>query len=405
MTRKPRRRFGSIRKRSSGRYQVRYIGPDGQERSAPETFERKSDADRYLSLIEAQLTRGEWIDPERSKIRLHDYAERWIAQRPNLRPRTVQLYTWLLGKHITPYIGAMPIGKLTTPMVREWRAALIANGVSQTMAAKAYRLLRAVLMTAVKEDELIRANPCRIPGADQEKTGERPVLTLAQVFQLSELMPDRRYRALILVAAFGCLRWGELAALQRQDIDTELGTVRVRQAYNEVRGVGLVLGPPKSRAGLRTVALPAAVLTIVRAHLVMYVGEEPTAHIFTGPNGLPIWRGNFNKLVKWRECVAAIGAPGLHFHDLRHTGNTIASKTGASLRDLMARMGHDNPRAAMIYQHASSEADQAIADAVSAGVEALREKQRKEREATQTKVAQEPDEGDDGAAGTPAKVG
>jgi integrase len=51
--------------------------------------------------------------------------------------------------------------------------------------------------------------------------------------------------------------------------------------------------------------------------------------------------------------VAAIGAPGLHFHDLRHTGNTLASRApGASLRDVMARMGHDSPRAALIYQHA-----------------------------------------------------
>src|SRR5205085_7169042 len=137
---------------------------------------------------------------------LSDYAERWITQRPRLRPRTVQLYRWLLGKHISPYIGGVPIGKLDTPMVREWRSVLLANGVSQSMAAKAYRLLRAVLMTAVKEDELIRFNPCRIPGADQERTAERPVLTVPQVFALAEQVPAR-YRALILVTTFGCLRW------------------------------------------------------------------------------------------------------------------------------------------------------------------------------------------------------
>jgi hypothetical protein len=99
-------------------------------------------------------------------------------------------------------------------MIREWRAALLAGGVSESMAAKAYRLLRAVLMTAVNEDELLRRNPCRIPGADQEQPAERPVLTLTQVTALADAM-EERHRALILTTTFGCLRWGEVTALQR----------------------------------------------------------------------------------------------------------------------------------------------------------------------------------------------
>jgi integrase len=232
-----RRRFGSVRKRASGRYQVRYLGPDGRQRTTPETFARKSDADRYLSVVEAQMVRGEWIDPARAEVRLQDYAERWIAQRPGLRPRTAHLYSWLLGKHITPYLGPVPLGKLDTPTIREWRARLLATGVSQTMAAKAYRLLRAVLTTAVREDELLRTNPCRIPGADQEKPGERPVLTVAQVLALADVVPPR-YRALVLVSTFGCLRWGEVTALQRQDLDVDAGMVRVRQHSWSIGGVG-----------------------------------------------------------------------------------------------------------------------------------------------------------------------
>src|SRR4051794_40827601 len=96
------RRFGNVRRRESGRWQARYPGPDGVLRSAPETFARKGDAERYLTMVEAQMARQEWIDPEGAKIRLSDYAERWIAQRPGLRPRTVHLYRWLLGKHISP---------------------------------------------------------------------------------------------------------------------------------------------------------------------------------------------------------------------------------------------------------------------------------------------------------------
>ncbi len=264
------RRFGSIRQLPSGRFQIRYPGPDGRMRTGPETYARISDAEKALVLIEAQMTTGEWTDPERGKVKLADYAGLWIAQRPNLRPRTVDLYRWLLKKHIAPYLGGVPLGRLSTPMIREWRAKLISDGMSVSMAAKAYRLLRAVLMTAVEEDKILTRNPCRIRGAGDEDAAERPVLTVAQVFELAEqvgLRPvgnvrelpaggyrlrfsrngemrtspevygtrseaeralwklagegradyrqDRRFRALVLLAAFASLRWGEVTALRR----------------------------------------------------------------------------------------------------------------------------------------------------------------------------------------------
>jgi integrase len=291
----------------------------------------------------------------------------------------VHLYRWTLGRHITPHLGDMPLNRIDTPMVREWRTRLLADGVSVTMAAKAYRLLRAVLMTAVKEDELIRVNPCRVVGADQEKPAERPVLSVPQIFDLAERMPER-FRALILITALGSLRWGEVVALQRCDVDLSAGTVRVRQAFVEHRGTGLILGPPKSKAGVRTVALPKAALPALKQHMGAYVGEAAEAFVFTGESGRTLWRGNFNKLVKWPQAVAAIGATGLHFHDLRHTGNSLASRApGASLRDIMARMGHDSPRAALIYQHTNREADHGIADAIDQAVRAARRKPSKRK--------------------------
>jgi len=390
------RRYGSIRKRESGRYQVRFRGPDGMMRSASETFERKSDAERYLALVESQMVRREWIDPERAKIRLKDYAERWIVQRPGLRPRTVALYTWLLQKHVTPYLGAVSLGSLDTPLIREWRSTLLNRGVSQTVTAKAYRFLRAVLTTATREDELIRMNPCRIPGAGHEAPSERPVLTVPQVFALMEEMPER-YQALILLTTFACLRWGEVSALQRQDLDLEKVTVRVRQAFTEQRGKGLVFGPPKSRAGVRIISIPAVVAPAIQNHLSAYVLDVPDALIFTGPKGGAILRGNFNKLTAWRDAVVKIGAPGLHFHDLRHTGNTLAAQTGASLRDLMTRMGHDSPRAALIYQHATSQADRAIAKAVSTAIEEMRKPKQDHGPSDDDEGGDDPDDGPAGA--------
>jgi integrase len=150
------------------------------------------------------------------------------------------------------------VGKLTPELVREWRAALLASGVSESATAKAYRLLRAVLMTAA-DDRIIPRNPCRIRGAGDEKPAERPVLTIAQVFELAGLMKHSRYRALVLLATFASLRWGEAIALRRADIDLDRRTVTVSRQYIELTDQ-LVLGPPKSRAGFRTVRIPPAII-------------------------------------------------------------------------------------------------------------------------------------------------
>jgi integrase-like protein len=158
------RRFGNVRRRESGRYQIRYPGPDGRMRTGPDTYARKADAEKALTLIEAQMVSGEWTDPERGKVKVAEYAETWITERPGLRPRTVDLYRWLLKRYITPYLGGIPLSKLTTATIRQWRTMLLSNGVSVSMAAKAYRLLRAVLMTAVEEDKILPRNRAGFAG-------------------------------------------------------------------------------------------------------------------------------------------------------------------------------------------------------------------------------------------------
>ena len=115
----------------------------------------------------------------------------WITERPGLRPRTMDLYRWLLRKHIEPHLGGVPVSRLSTRMIREWRATLLASGDSVSVAAKAYRLLRAILMTAVEDDKILPRNPCRIRGAGTEDAGERPVLTVTQVFELAEQVGRR----------------------------------------------------------------------------------------------------------------------------------------------------------------------------------------------------------------------
>ena len=437
------RRFGNVRKLPSGRFQIRYPGPDGRIRTGPETYERKSDADKALVIVEAQIASSSWTDPERGKISLGDYASVWIAER-GLRPRTMDLYRWLLRKHIEPYLGGVPVGKMSARLVREWRAVLIGNGVSVSVAAKAYRLLRAIMTTAVDEDNMLPRNPCRIKGGGDEDTAERPVLAIRQVFDLAERVGrrpvgnirkvpdgyrlrfsrnglmrtsperyvsrqeagralwklandgrvdcthDRRFYALVLLATFASLRWGEATALRRSDLDLEARTVRVRAAYVERSTGEMLLGPPKSKAGRRIVGIPAAIIPDLTAHLAIYAKDEPGALVFPGAKGGPIRRGNFNKMAAWPQAVASIGMPGLHFHDLRHTGNQFAANSGAGLRDLMARMGHDSERAAMIYQHVARGADQTITSAIDTHVQG--EKRRDS-------------DGEDGAAGVLVPAG
>ena len=93
--------------------------------------------------------------------------------------------------------------------------------------------------------------------------------------------------------------------------------------------------------------LPAAALAALRPHVLEYVDPGPEALIFTGAKGATLRSSNFHGATKWVETVAKVGLPsGFHFHDLRHTGNTLAAASGASTRELMHRMGHGSMRAA-----------------------------------------------------------
>jgi len=122
------------------------------------------------------------------------------------------------------------------------------------------------------------------------------------------------------------------------------------------------------------VTIPAAILPDVAAPLAEHTQPGPDALVFTGVKGGPLRRSGSNRLSGWPHVVTGMGLPGLHFHDLRHTGNALAADMGVSLRQLMARMGHDNERAALIYQHKSSTADRQIAGSLDALLRASRDR-------------------------------
>jgi integrase len=338
-------------------YRVKLRTSDGRQFSR--TFRTRKEAEQFQAKELTAQVNGTAVDPWAGQTTLAEYADTWLRQRVGLRPKTIELYRYLLDRRILPALGPTQLRALTPARIRGWYADMPASASTK---AKSYRLLRTVLTTAV-EDEIIPKNPCIIKGAGTERHAERPIITAAQVAQLTDAV-NRRYRAMILLAAWCGLRYGELAGLTRADVDTAAGSVRVRHQLQELRNGSLDFGLPKTQAGLRTVAMPPHIIEAVAAHLAAHVSPEPDALVFTSATGTPLRKSNFNRRV-WQPALTAIELSRFHFHDLRHTGNTLAASTGASTKELMSRMGHASPRAALIYQHASPERDRRLAQALS----------------------------------------
>lgn len=388
------RRFGTVRQLRSGNWQVRYTGPDGVRHADVNTYPDKTAALDRLVELEAEVLRGAWVDPDAGEVSLADYGARWIAER-DLSERTAENYTMYLRKHIGPYLGHLMLVELKPPRIRTWRKQLQDAGVGAPTVAKVYRFLHSVLATA-EDDELIRRNPCRIKGAGQEKSPERPTATLPEVFAIAAAIQPR-YRLLVLLAAFAQLRFGELMALQREDltlpkrrkptqrevaagadpavwVDDGVPVLRVDRAITQLNTGEQCMKGPKSDAGHRKIALPAAILPEIRAHLSTEGFSEPGPHgrLFLGPKKATPKRQNFNHV--WKRALAKAKVnQELHLHDLRHTGGTLTAQTGATLKEIMSRIGHSSTRAAMIYQHATDERDQRIAEALNSMIEAARQ--------------------------------
>jgi integrase len=321
-----RRRFGSVRRLPSGRWQVRYRTSDGRQHTAPETFATKTEATRHLAQVETDLGRGQWSDPRLGRTSFAAWAVRWEATTVNLRANTRAAYRNLLRRYLLPTFGPMRLADLDAMAVRAWLAKLERDGVGASTRAKAYRMLSRILGTAVETGYLAR-NPCTIRGAAAEPAPEMRFATVAEVAALADAIPQ----------------------------------ITVAEQLLEVRG-RLAFGPTKTGAGLRTVTLPAVAAEALAEHLSVYAEAGPDGLVFSAERGGPIRRSNFTRRV-WIPTTRTAGVEGLRFHDLRHTAATLAVAAGASTRELMVRMGHSSSAAALRYQHVMAGRDAAIAAA------------------------------------------
>ena len=362
------RSFGRIRKLPSGYYQASYIGPDGARHCAPQTFGAKVDAEEWLVGEHRLVPRQEWMPPKLRRAyeeanqppTLVEYSESWIKSR-ELKPRTVSLYQSLLDRLIIPQLGKKPLPAITATVVREWHTGLGPNRPTQR--AHAYSLLRSILATAVTE-QLVASNPCVIRAAGVARRRSKTVpATIDELQVIRENMPDRLRLAVDLAAWCG-LRQGEILELRRGDVDVSNGVVHVRRAVTRVPGEPPLVGTTKSAAGVRDVTIPPHVVPAVEHHLSHHVPPAKDSLLFVGRDSGEQLASS--TLYRWFYPAREAAARGdLRWHDLRHTGATLAALTGATLPELMNRLGHSTVNAAMRYQHIVKGRDQAIAEALS----------------------------------------
>lgn len=352
-----RRRFGSVRRLPSGRWQASFAAPNGQRRYAPHTFRTKTDADRWLVAVEAEISRGAWVDDKLGRELFGNYARAYLRDNPNIGDRWKETCLRNLRLHLAE-LEKLPLIGITPPVVRSWYAKALAGPGGNTSVAQSYRFLRAVMNSAVR-DGALTTNPCQIPGAGTDKAKERGIATPEQVADLVEAITPR-YRAAVLLAAWCGLRRGEVCGLRTEDVDLVGRAVWVRQNRVELlESAQKYDKEPKTAAGRREVAIPPHLLPYLTAHMTEWAGRE---RFFLGRDGQPM-RGHaiYQAFVRARKRVGV----DVTFHDLRHTGQTLAASTGATLADLKKRLGHSTAAAALRYLHVVEGRDRELADQLS----------------------------------------
>jgi integrase len=357
---------GSVRKRTeNGRWQARYVTPAGDRFSITKDTQRE--ARQWLRDRLEEVEEGE--HDRRRKAECMTFGQ-WYADWLELltvRDSTEIIYRGLAVRFLLPEFGEMRLAAITTLDVQRWWAKSLvrADGTpyKDSYRAKTYRVLKLILGDAV-EHGLLKENPCRVKDARDTWEERRPP-TEHEVDLLADSAPER-FRALILIAGYCGLRWGEVAGLRRHDIDLTDHIITVAGQALELPGGRLSYGPPKTAAGRRTVTMPRFVSEALADHMAWFTKAGSDAVVFTfATSDTFMRRSNFRSRV-WLPTLGAAGLTGIRFHDLRHTAGTLAAQEGGTVTDVQRRLGHSTPRAALIYQHATEERDMMIADALDA---------------------------------------
>ena len=369
--------MASITKRSTAqgdnRYDVRYRDPAGKVRTR--TFRRRKDADRFSSTTEAELITGGWIDPNAGRLTFADWWPMWWETTVNLRPTTRARDESYARNHVIPEFGAYPLATIDHTMITAWVARLSKAGLAPATVHKAHQILGKCLAAAVDSGR-IRANPCDRVKLPRIERHEMLFLDPSQVATLHAEM-DERYRAFVLVGAYCGLRFGELAGLKLPRVDLLRRRIEVAEIAATVRGHQYT-GPPKTRAGHRSVPVPSVVAEALEDHVARFTDGE---YVFPAPQGGPLQASTFRRRFWHPACVAAgLGEftevnkakrshryEGLRIHDLRHTAVALWIAAGASPKEVAVRAGHSSVATVLDrYGHLLPGTEDAVNDALDA---------------------------------------
>jgi integrase len=313
---------------------VRYRSPSGRELS--KTFRKKGDAEKFLVTVEADIARGDWVDPTLGKVTLEEWSKQWLAGKRRIKPKTRAGYESLLKARILPEFGNLPINKIDREGVEAWVTGMLDEGLSASRVKQGYLVLHAMIKAAVRQGYLARD---LIDGIEMPRvvSRERRFLTAAQVVELAESMPAK-YRAFVYVVAYGGLRFSEAVALRRRRCDLLHGRLEIAEGAVDVKGE-LVWGTPKTHQ-IGSVSLPRFVVKILEEHLDRFVEPDPDALVFTADEGGPLRNGNFHARV-WKPVLATTNiVSDLTPHELRHTCATLLIAQGADPKAIQSQMRH-----------------------------------------------------------------
>jgi integrase len=325
--------MASIEKTEQGTYRVRWRNPQGRTRS--KSFKIKQEAANHLRAIRSDLHTGHYTDPQAGKTRFGDWINEWHHSRIGIRPTTKARDDSYITNLIQPHLATHQLRLITPATIRTWISTIDQTHKPATV-HKAHQLVKAALRQAVT-DGLIPANPCATTPLPRIEKTEHRYLTINEVHHLATTISPR-YRALVYTGALAGLRPGELAALHIDDIDFLRKTLRVERTASEVAG-HLDYGPPKTKAGRRTIAIPDVLADVLAEHLANYPSDTP--FVFTTATGKPIRWTNLRRR-QWRQAVkGSVGTPCVP-HDLRHTHAALAINEGVHAKVLQARMGHSS---------------------------------------------------------------
>lgn len=336
------------KEKDKGSYIARYRDPAGRERS--KSFRTKGEARSFLNAAEDAKRRGEWSDPAGAKIRFEEFAGEYVPTLSHLRPGTLMKLEGHLRNHILPFFDRTPLGAIRPADVRAWIARLQDDGLAAGTIGGVYRTFSKIMKTAVI-DRLISRSPC--VGIDLPKQAsheEMKFLEPAQVEALADAI-EPRFRALIFMAAYTGMRWGELAALRMRRVNLLKGTVEVVESLSEING-HIHIQPPKT-GKLRTLSLPRSLSEMIGEHIGPYPSKD--GFVFSSPEGKPLRRNFYNRhylpaLVRSgldpdlclcinRKCGKR-HRPLFRFHDLRHTCAALLIAQGAHPKEIQERLGH-----------------------------------------------------------------